>query len=445
MASLSDRMVSQMDFSAFSKAKDLHKRLLFTLFALIIFRLGTYVPFPGINPTVLADFFAQNNNGLLGMFNAFTGGALSRMSIFALNIMPYISASIIVQLGASVLPSLAALKKEGESGYRKMNQYTRYLTVLITVVQAFFMARALESGGAVIMSSHTMFELSTVVSLLGGTMFVVWLGEQITARGIGNGTSLIIMVGIVAGMPSALLRIFEESRTGVLSFGMLLFLLAMVVAIVYIVVLFERAQRRITIQYPKRQMGARAMQGVNSYLPLKINPTGVMPPIFASALLAIPVAIVQFSSQNSDSDWVNKAALLLTPGQWVYMAVFALLIIFFTFFYAGLQPQSNPKEIADNLKKQGGFVAGIRPGENTARYLDFVITRLTVLGAIYLTVLCILPEFLIATLQVPFFLGGTTLLIVVSVIMETVSQIQSHMIAHQYESLIKKAKLKGRL
>lgn len=443
MASMSDKLTSSMDFSAFSKAKDLQKRLLFTLFALIVFRLGTYIPFPGINPTVLTDFFSTNSGGLLGMFNAFTGGALSRMSILALNIMPYISASIIVQLGASVIPSLMALKKEGESGMRKINQYTRYLTVLITIVQAFFMARALESAGAVIMSSHAIFELSTVVSLLGGTMFVVWLGEQITARGVGNGASLIIMTGIVAGIPGAIARIFEENRTGSLSTGLLLLLIAMTFAIIYIVVYVERAQRRIPIQYPKRQMGNRLMQGANSHLPLKINPTGVMPPIFASAILAIPVAIVQFSTKNNTSDFVNQLAVSLTHGQWLYMVIFAFLIMFFTFFYTGIQ--SNPQETAENLKKQGGFIAGIRPGKNTAEYLDYVITRLTVLGAIYLTALCVLPEFLIATIGVPFVLGGTTLLIVVSVIMETVSQIQSHLIAHQYEGLIKKAKLKGRL
>lgn len=443
MASMSDRLASSMDFSAFSKAKDLQKRLLFTLFALIVFRLGTYIPFPGINPTVLTDFFSANSGGLLGMFNAFTGGALSRMSILALNIMPYISASIIIQLGASVIPTLMALKKEGESGMRKINQYTRYLTVLITIVQAFFMARALESGGAVIMHSYGMFELSTVVSLLGGTMFIVWLGEQITARGVGNGASLIIMTGIVAGIPGAIARIFEENRTGSLSTGLLLLLIAMTFAIVYIVVYVERAQRRISIQYPKRQMGNRMMQGANSHLPLKINPTGVMPPIFASAILAIPVAIVQFSTKNSTSDFINQLAVSLTHGQWLYMVIFALLIMFFTFFYTGIQ--SNPEETAENLKKQGGFIAGIRPGKNTAEYLDYVITRLTVLGAFYLTALCVLPEFLIATVGVPFVLGGTTLLIVVSVIMDTVSQIQSHLIAHQYEGLIKKAKLKGRL
>ncbi|MGN1063522.1 MAG: preprotein translocase subunit SecY, partial [Alphaproteobacteria bacterium] len=365
------------------------------------------------------------------------------MSILALNIMPYISASIIIQLGASVIPSLMALKKEGESGMRKINQYTRYLTVLITVVQAFFMAQALAAAGAVIMPSQGMFALTTVVSLLGGTMFVVWLGEQITARGVGNGASVIIMAGIVAGIPGAIARVFEENRTGALSTGVVLGLLAMAFALIYIIVMFERAQRRIVVHYPKRQMGNRLMQGANSHLPLKINPTGVMPPIFASALLAVPVAIVQFSSQSGSSDFMNKMATLLTPGQWLYIAVFAFLIVFFTFFYTSIQ--SNPDETAENLKKQGGFVAGIRPGKSTAEYLDYVITRLTVLGAIYLTALCILPEFLIASFQVPFFLGGTTLLIVVSVIMDTVTQIQSHMIAHQYEGLIKKAKLKGRL
>ncbi len=443
MASLSEKMMSQMDFSAFSKAKDLQGRLLFTLVALIIFRLGTYIPLPGINPSVLTEFFSTNSGGLIGMFNAFTGGALSRMSIFALNIMPYISASIIIQLGASVIPSLIALKKEGESGFRKITQYTRYLTVLITLVQAYMMARGLEAGGAVLMASSTMFELSTVVSLLGGTMFVVWLGEQITARGVGNGASLLIMVGIVAGIPSAAVRMFEENRTGALSTPVLLFILLMVLAVIYIVVFVEKAQRRIVVYYPKRQMGNRMMQGDRSYLPLKVNPTGVMPPIFASALLAMPIAIVQFSSKTSDSDMMTHVATLLSPGQWLYVAVFAFLIIFFTFFYTGIQ--FNPKETADNLKKQGGFVAGIRPGNNTAEYLDYVMTRIVCLGALYLTALCILPEFFIAYFSVPFFLGGTTLLIVVSVIMETVSRIQSYMIAQQYEGLIKKARLKGRI
>ena len=441
--SLSDKMVANMDVSAFSKAKDLHKRLWFTLLALIVFRIGTYIPFPGINPDVLTDFFKDHQGGLIGMFNAFTGGALSRMSIFALNIMPYISASIIIQLGASVIPSWMALRKEGEAGMRKLNQYTRALTIVITVVQAYFMALALERGGAVIMPSAHLFELSTIVSLLGGTMFVVWLGEQITARGVGNGTSLLIMVGIVANIPSALFRMLTEWRSNVISPVTILFVGIMIFLVIYVVVLFERAQRRIIIQYPKRQQAGRLMQGVSSHLPLKINPTGVMPPIFASALLAIPVGIAQYFSQNTESDFWSKTALYLTPGQWVYMVTFAILIVLFTFFYTGIQ--TNPKETAENLKRQGGFVAGIRPGENTAQYLDYVITRLTVLGAIYLTVLCILPEVFIVAFNVPFFLGGTTLLIVVSVILETISQVQSHLVAYQYEGLIRKAKLKGRL
>ena len=441
--SLSDKMAANMDFSAFSKAKDLHKRLWFTLLALIVFRFGTYVPFPGINPDVLKDFFSSHQGGLIGMFNAFTGGALSRMSIFALNIMPYISASIIVQLAASVLPFLMTLKKEGAAGYRKLHQYTRWLTIVITAVQAYFMALALESGGAVIMPSKLLFEFSTIVSLLGGTMFVVWLGEQITARGVGNGTSLIIMVGIVANIPAAFVRVLADGREGILSTPIVLGVIALVVVVVGIVVCVERAQRRIIIQYPKRQMGGRLMQGVSSHLPLKINPTGVMPPIFASAFLALPVGIAQYVAQNSQSDFWSKTVLLLTPGQWLYTLCFGLLIVFFTFFYTGIQ--QNPKETAENLKQQGGFIAGIRPGENTARYLDYVMTRLTVLGAIYLAILCIVPEFIIAALNVPFFLGGTTVLIVVSVILETFSQIQSHLIAYQYEGLIKKAKLKGRI
>jgi len=442
MVSMSEKMAKGVNFSAFSKATDLHKRLWFTLLAIIVFRLGTYIPFPGINPSVLNEFFNENQGGLIGMFNAFTGGALSRMSIFALNIMPYISASIIIQLAASVFPSLIALKKEGEAGMRKMQQYTRSLTILITVVQAYFMALALERGNAVIMSNYGLFELSTVVSLLGGTMFVVWLGEQMTARGVGNGTSILIMVGIVANIPMALMRILEDNKAGSLSGLAVMGILAMIFAVVYLVVLFETAQRRIVIQYPKHQMGGRVVQGVSSHLPLKINPTGVMPPIFASALLAIPVGIAQYFSKTGESDFWNKTALLLTPGQWVYVVTFAVLIVFFTFFYTGVQ--SNPKETAENSKRQGGFVAGIRPGENTAKYLDYVITRLTVLAAIYLTFLCILPEFLIATFKIPFFLGGTTLLIVVSVILETFNQTQSHLLAYQYEGLIKKAKLRGR-
>jgi len=440
MVSMSEKMASSIDFSSFSKAKDLQKRLLFTLFALIVFRLGTYVPIPGVNPSVLSEFFSKQSGGLIGMFNSFTGGALSRMSIFVLNIIPYITASILIQMASFIFPKLGGLRKEGASGMQKLNQYTRYLTVVMTVFQAFGMAKTLEASGAVIMASHVMFELSTVVSVLGGTMFVVWLSDQITARGVGNGSSLLITIGIVSGIPGACARVLEEGRAGALSLWVMLSIVLLVFAVIYAVVLVERAQRRIIVQYPKRQMGMRMAQASSSYLPLKINPVGVMPPIFASTILGIPSMIVTFLHVDLSSG----AWSWLFQEKWLYMLIFAALIVFFTFFYASLQPSTNPEEIADNLKKQGGFVAGIRPGKNTADYLGFVMTRLLVLGAIYLVLLCVLPMFLTSTLNIPFALGGTSLLIVVSVTMDTVNQIQSHLIAHQYEGLIKKARLKGR-
>ncbi len=434
---------------AFAKAGDLQKRILFTLVALVVFRFGTFVPLPGINPDVLSEVFNRNASGLLGMFDTFAGGALSRMTLLALNIMPYISASIIIQLGAAIFPSLIALKKEGEAGHRKMNQYTRYLTVLITILQGYGLAVALENmtsatgAPAVLMESAWLFRITTVVSLLGGTLFVVWLGEQITSRGVGNGTSLIITAGIIAEIPSAFARTFELGRVGQLSNVMLLTILVMVVALIYIVVFVERAQRRIIIQYPKGQIGGRILSAKNSYFPLKINPTGVMPPIFASALLMLPLTVLQFMSDSSKAGWAQDLAVWLGRGGILYMTLYALLIVFFTFFYTGVV--FNPVDTADNLKKNGGFIAGIRPGKSTAEYLDYVVTRLTVLGAFYLAALCVFPEILIAELSVPFFLGGTTLLIVVTVIMETMSQIQSHLVAYQYESLIRKAQLKGRL
>lgn len=435
---------------AFAKAGDLQKRIIFTIIALVVFRFGTFIPLPGINPAVLTDLFANSSaKGLLGMFDTFAGGALSRMTILALNIMPYISASIVIQLGAAIFKPLGALKKEGESGVRKMNQYTRYLTILITILQGYGLAVALENmgdGGAVVMSSVWAFRLTTVVSLLGGTLFVVWLGEQITSRGIGNGTSLIITVGIVAELPRAFVRTFELGRAGELSQVTVLSLVAMTIALVYIIVMVERAQRRIVIQYPKGMaMGNRALSMKNSYFPLKINPTGVMPPIFASALLMLPLTLLQFlaNSESGSYGWAQDLQVWVSRGGFVYMALYALLIIFFTFFYTSVV--FNPKETADNLKKNGGFIAGIRPGNSTAEYLDYVMTRLTVLGAFYLAALCVIPEVLIAELSVPFVLGGTTLLIVVTVIMDTMSQIQSHLVAYQYESLIRKAQLKGRL
>ena len=441
MVSMSEKMASSVDFSSFSKAKDLQKRLLFTLFALIVFRLGTYVPIPGVNPAALSEFFSDKSGGLIGMFNSFTGGALSRMSIFVLNIIPYITASILIQMASFIFPQLGGLRKEGASGMQKLNQYTRYLTVIMTVFQAFGIAKTLEASGAVIMPSHFLFEVSTIVSILGGTMFVVWLSDQITARGVGNGSSLLITIGIVSGIPAAFTRVFEEGRAGALSTGVLLMVLFLVFAVIYTVVLFERAQRRIIVQYPKRQMGMRMAQASSSYLPLKINPVGVMPPIFASTILGIPTMFAAFFHWDLTSGFWG---VLFNEG-WIYMLVFAVLIVFFTFFYASLQPTTNPEEIADNLKRQGGFVAGIRPGKNTADYLGYVMTRLLVLGALYLVVLCVLPTFLTTTFNVPFALGGTSLLIVVSVTMDTISQIQSHLIAHQYEGLIKKARLKGRL
>lgn len=443
MVSLADKMAANMDMSAFSKATELKKRLWFTVLALIVFRLGTFIPLPGIDPKILSDIFAKNSGGILGMFNMFAGGALARMTIFALNIMPYISASIILQLGQSVVPSLAALKKDGEAGHRKISHYTKILTVFITMIQGYGIAVGLEgmtgsAGISAVVNPGFVFKFTTIVSLVGGTMMIVWLGEQITSRGVGNGSSLIITVGIIANLPTALAQTFELGRVGSMSLGVIAMLMVMVLGLIYIIVLVERAQRRITIQYPKRQMGARMVSSENSHLPLKINPTGVIPPIFASSLLLLPITIANFSSENGPA-WVQTLSQLLGHGQPLYLFLYAFLIIFFAFFYTAVV--FNPEETADNLKKHGGFIAGIRPGKNTAEYLDYVITRLTVVGAIYLTALCILPEILISRLSVPFVLGGTTLLIVVQVTMDFVGQLQSHLIAYQYEGLIKKAAL----
>ena len=446
MASMAEKMASSLDVSAFSKAEELKKRLWFTVFALIIFRLGTFIPLPGIDSKVLAEIFAKNSGGILGMFNMFAGGALERMTIFALNIMPYISASIIIQLGQSVLPSLMALKKEGEAGHRKVTQYTRYLTVLITMIQGYGIATGLEGmvGGAgvgAVIDPGFVFKFTTIVSLVGGTMFIVWLGEQITARGVGNGSSLIITVGIIASIPAALAQTFELGRVGSMSAGVVLLLMVMVAALIYAIVFVERAARKITIQYPKRQAVGRTGASESSHLPLKINPTGVIPPIFASSLLLLPITIANLGAENGPA-WVQTLSQLLGHGQPMYLGLYTFLIVFFAFFYTAIV--FNPVETADNLKKHGGFIAGIRPGKHTAEYLDYVITRLTVLGAAYLVALCILPEILISKLAVPFVLGGTTLLIVVQVTMDFVGQVQSHLIAHQYESLIRKASLAGK-
>jgi len=446
MASAAEQLAANINFGAFSKATELKKRIWFTLGALVIYRLGTYIPLPGINPAILADIFKNQGGGILGMFDMLAGGALQRMTIFALAIMPYISASIIVQLLTAVSPQLEAMKKEGEAGRKKLNQYTRLGTVALAMVQAYAMSVGLEAmtgstGGAVI-NPGIFFRITTTVTLVGGTMFLLWLGEQVTARGIGNGVSLIIFAGIVAGFPQALLSTLELGRTGALSGVLIVFLMVMAVAVVFFIVFMERAQRRLIIQYPKRQVGPNRMAGgESSHMPLKLNTSGVIPPIFASSLLLLPLTAVGFIGADGP-EWLQTIVRLVSHGQPLYMLGYAGLIIFFCFFYTAIV--FNPVETADNLRKYGGFIPGIRPGKNTADYMDFVLTRLTAVGSIYLCIVCLLPEFLIAQHQVPFYLGGTSLLIVVSVTMDTVAQIHSHLLAHQYEGLIKRAKLRGR-
>ena len=444
MASAAEQLAANLNFGAFAKAKELQKRLLFTFAALIIYRLGTYIPLPGIDTAVIAEVFEQQANGILGMFNMFSGGALGRMTIFALNIMPYISSAIIIQLGTAVVPSLAQLKKEGEAGRKKINQYTRYGTVLLAAVQAYGIAVGLEgfqgqTGGAVL-EPGMFFRLTTVVTLTGGTIFLMWLGEQITARGVGNGISLIIFSGIVAELPRALVNTLELGRTGVLSGGILIVLIAMALGVITFIVFIERSQRRIIVQYPKRQVGRRMFGGESSHLPLKLNTAGVIPPIFASSILLLPITAISMNAGQGPG-WLTDVAGFLGRGQPAYMLLYAAAIIFFTFFYTSVV--FNPTDTADNLKKNGGFVPGIRPGKNTAAYLDYVLTRLTVVGALYLTAVSLLPELLISQYAVPFYFGGTSLLIVVTVTMDTVGQIQSHLLAHQYEGLIKKSKLRG--
>ncbi|HXO01765.1 MAG TPA: preprotein translocase subunit SecY [Stellaceae bacterium] len=446
MASAAEQLASSINFSAFSKATELKSRIWFTLGALVAYRLGTYIPIPGIDPGILHEIFSHNSGGILGMFDMFSGGALGRMSIFALNIMPYISASIIIQLLTAVSPSLEALKKEGESGRKKLNQYTRYGTVLLATVQAYGIAVGLEGMRAgtqsAVIDPGLFFRLVTVVTLVGGTVFLMWLGEQITARGIGNGISLIIMSGIVANLPHALAATLELGRTGALSPVFILLFLAMSVAVVTFIVFMERAQRRILVQYPKRQVGNRMFGGEASHLPLKINTSGVIPPIFASSLLLLPATIATFEQNGQSFGWLGTITAYLAHGRPAYMILYVGLIVFFCFFYTAIV--FNPQETADNLRKYGGFIPGIRPGKNTADYLDYVLTRLTVIGAAYLAAVCILPEILISQYSVPFYFGGTSLLIVVSVTMDTVAQIHSHLLAHQYEGLIKKARLRGR-
>ena len=446
MASVAEQLASSINFSAFTKATELKSRIWFTLGALVIYRLGTYIPIPGIDPGILHDIFARNAGGILGMFDMFSGGALGRMTIFALNIMPYISASIIIQLLTAVSPTLEALKKEGESGRKKLNQYTRYGTVLLAAVQAYGIAVGIEGmrSGAetAVLAPGLGFRLVTMVTLTAGTVFLMWLGEQITARGVGNGISLIIFSGIVANLPHALASTLELGRTGAISTFFIIVFLAVSIAVVAFIVFMERAQRRILVQYPKRQIGNKMFGGDASHLPLKINTSGVIPPIFASSLLLLPATVANFQGNSGSLGWLGNITAYLAHGRPLYMALYVALIVFFCFFYTAIV--FNPVETADNLRKYGGFIPGIRPGKNTADYLDYVLTRLTVVGAAYLAAVCILPEFLISEYSVPFYFGGTSLLIVVSVTMDTVAQIHSHLLAHQYEGLIRKAKLRGR-
>ncbi|GAA2821747.1 protein translocase subunit secY/sec61 alpha [Aminobacter aminovorans] len=441
MASAAEQLASNLNFAAFAKAEDLKKRIWFTLGALLVYRLGTYIPLPGINPDAFAQAFTQQSRGVLGIFNMFAGGAVERMALFALGIMPYISASIIMQLMTSVVPSLEALKKEGEQGRKVINQYTRYGTVLLAVVQAYGISAGLEGGNGIVTDPGMFFRASTVITLVGGTMFLMWLGEQITARGIGNGISLIIFAGIVAGLPSAISGTLELGRTGALSTGLILAIIVLAIVVIALIVFFERAQRRLLIQYPKRQVGNRMFQGDTSHLPLKLNTAGVIPPIFASSLLLLPATVAGFSNTATLPGWVSTVMAALGHGQPLYMLLYAAMIVFFAFFYTAIV--FNPKDTADQLKKHSGFIPGYRPGERTAEYIDYVLTRVTVIGAAYLVVICLMPEFLISATGVPFYLGGTSLLIVVNVTLDTVAQIQGHLIAHQYEGLIKKSKLRG--
>jgi preprotein translocase subunit SecY len=441
MASAAEQLAANLNFGAFAKAEDLKRRIWFTLGALIVYRFGTYVPLPGINLDALAQAF-NAQAGIVGLFNMFAGGAVERMAIFALGIMPYISASIIVQLLTSVVPTLEALKKEGESGRKRINQYTRYGTVLLAAVQSYAIAAGLQAGTNVVNDPGPFFIISTMITLTGGTMFLMWLGEQITSRGIGNGISLIIFAGIVASLPAAIIQLLSLGREGQISTLVIIGIAILAVIVIAFIVFVERAQRRILIQYPKRQVGNRMFQGESSHLPLKLNTAGVIPPIFASSLLLVPATIAGFGATAEGSGWLQTAAVALGHGQPLYMLLYAGMIMFFAFFYTAIV--FNPTDTADNLKKHGGFVPGIRPGERTAQYIDYVLTRITAVGAVYLVIVCLLPEFLISATAVPFYFGGTSLLIMVSVTMDTVSQVQGHLLAHQYEGLIKRSKLRGK-
>ncbi|MFT8789396.1 preprotein translocase subunit SecY [Komagataeibacter saccharivorans] len=448
MASAAEQLAANLNFSSFANATELKKRIWFTLGALIVYRIGTYIPVPGVDATVMGQLLARHQGGILGMFDMFTGGALGRMTVFALNIMPYISASIIVQLMSAAIPSLEALKKEGEGGRRKLNEYTRYLTVVIALFQAYGIAIGLENmhteAGSAVVSPGLFFIVSCVLTLVGGTMFLMWLGEQISSRGVGNGISLIIFAGIVANLPNALASLFQLGYTGALSpFFVLVFLVLAAITIAFIVFM-ELAQRRVIIQYPKRQVGQRMFGGDSTHMPLKVNTAGSIPPIFASSVLLIPVTIAGFVNNSSMPGWLSFLGQELGQGQPLYMLFYAAMIVFFSYFYAAVT--FNPQETAENLRKQGGFVPGIRPGANTATFFDRILTRITTIGALYLVAVCLLPQILISHYNVPFYFGGTSLIIIVTVTIDTVTQVQSHLVAHQYQGLMRRGRgRKGRM
>ncbi len=449
MASAAEQLAANISLANFAKATELKKRLWFTLGALVLFRFLSFVPMPGIDPRAMAALFDTQRGGVLDFFNTFSGGSLERMSIIALGVMPYITASIVVQLMGSMYEPWKALKKEGESGRKKLNQYTRYLTVFLTTIQGYWIAVGLESLGAAqgisaVVEPGMMFRVAATISLVGGTLFLMWIGEQITSRGIGNGVSLIIMAGIVATLPTALAQLFEGGRTGTMDPLMIAFIVLLAIGLVLFICFVERAQRRVPIQYPKRQTARGAMQQERSHLPIKVNIAGVIPPIFASSLLLMPLTVLQMAGSQSDPDasgWLITVSTFLQHGSPLYLLLYGSGIAFFCFFYAGVQ--FNSEDTAENLKRHGGFIPGIRPGKATENYFDYLVTRVTTTGAAYLVLICLIPEILFSQSGVPFYLGGTSLLIVVNVTMDFVAQIQSHLVAHQYGDLIKKAKLKS--
>ncbi|SFH16348.1 protein translocase subunit secY/sec61 alpha [Palleronia marisminoris] len=441
MASAAEQMAANMSWSAFGKATELRSRILFTLGLLCVYRLGTYIPVPGIDGNELRDFIEQASAGLGGILNMFTGGAIGRMGIFALGIMPYISASIIVQLMTAMVPQLEQLKKEGEQGRKKINQYTRYGTVFLATFQAYGLAVSLEAGGLVT-EPGWFFRIACVITLVGGTMFLMWLGEQITNRGIGNGISLIIFVGIIAEVPSALAQFFASGRSGAISPALIVGILLMIVAVIAFVVFMERSLRKIHIQYPRRQVGMKVYDGGSSHLPIKVNPAGVIPAIFASSLLLLPTTLATFSG-NESGPVLSAILAYFGPGQPLYLLFFGAMIVFFTYFYTA-NVAFKSEDVAENLKNQNGFIPGIRPGKRTEEYLDYVVVRILVLGSAYLTAVCLLPEIVRHQAAIPFYFGGTSVLIVVSVTMDTIQQVQSHMLAHQYEGLIEKSQLRGK-